>query len=264
LLRVSFVSLMLAAAVAHADRIEPSAPATCKVARGSISVTLRPDATVQELVTWFTSHSCKNVVFDSQVDRAATVTVVAPKKLTLRQAQQLFVDSVEAIGLLVQVKPDTIVLRVDPTTVNPCTTVASAEANVADPSKLTDDERRAHVAKLLDKGVRKINDTTYEVTRALANQVIAHTTLFDTGVRMVPAVKDGKPAGWKLYALRPDSLFARLGLANGDTLQAINGITMDSEAGTLEAFTKAKSARELLVSVIRRDAPVTINIKFVK
>jgi general secretion pathway protein C len=43
------------------------------------------------------------------------------------------------------------------------------------------------------------------------------------GARVVPAVKNGKPDGFKLYAIRPSSVYSKLGLTNGDTIQSING-----------------------------------------
>jgi general secretion pathway protein C len=36
--------------------------------------------------------------------------------------------------------------------------------------------------------------------------------------------------------MRPDSIYARLGLKNGDILQRVNGFTLDSPTQTLEAY----------------------------
>ncbi len=64
------------------------------------------------------------------------------------------------------------------------------------------------------------------MTRALLDKIIANPMAAASSVRTVPAVKDGKPAGFKLYAIRPGSLFARLGFLNGDTLVSINGFDL--------------------------------------
>ena len=43
-----------------------------------------------------------------------------------------------------------------------------------------------------------------------------------TRARLVPNFRDGQTVGFRLYAVRPGSLVARLGIANGDTLLAVN------------------------------------------
>jgi general secretion pathway protein C len=78
------------------------------------------------------------------------------------------------------------------------------------------------------------------------------------GARVVPSMKNGKPDGFKLYAIRPSSAFARLGLANGDTLQSINGFELTSADKALEVYTKLREATSLEVEVTRRGKPVTL------
>jgi general secretion pathway protein C len=68
----------------------------------------------------------------------------------------------------------------------------------------------------------------------------------------VPAVKDGKPDGFKLYAIRPSSVYSKLGLQNGDTLQSINGFDLTSADKALEVYTKLREATSLQVTVTRR------------
>ncbi len=65
------------------------------------------------------------------------------------------------------------------------------------------------------------------------------------GARVVPAVKNGKPDGFKLYAIRPSSVYAKLGLQNGDTLQSINGFDLTSADKALEVYTKLREATSL-------------------
>ena len=65
------------------------------------------------------------------------------------------------------------------------------------------------------------------------------------GARVVPAVKNGKPDGFKLYAIRPSSVYAKLGLQNGDTLQSINGFELTSADKALEVYTKLREATSL-------------------
>ena len=82
--------------------------------------------------------------------------------------------------------------------------------------------------------------------------------------RVVPAMKDGKPQGFKLYAVRPGSFYARLGLANGDTITAINGFDLTSAEKGLEVYTKLRNATALELDLIRRGKPGKLQITIIK
>jgi len=69
-------------------------------------------------------------------------------------------------------------------------------------------------------------------------------------------MKDGKSDGFKLYAIRASSVFASLGLLNGDTLQAVNGQELTSADKALDAFTKLASAKTVTLQIVRRGAKV--------
>ena len=104
----------------------------------------------------------------------------------------------------------------------------------------------------VDKGVKKIDDTHYEIDRALVDMVLGDPNLVARGARIVPSIKDGKANGFKVYAIRPNSAFAKIGLQNGDTLHSVNGFEMTSPDKALEVYTKVKSANNLTISMTRR------------
>ncbi|MEZ4363260.1 MAG: type II secretion system protein GspC [Kofleriaceae bacterium] len=110
----------------------------------------------------------------------------------------------------------------------------------------------------LDSGIRKLSDTSFEVDRALVDKALANPMAIAKGARIVPSVKDGKPDGFKLYAIRQNSVYSKLGLSNGDTLQSINGYGLTSAEAALEVYTKLREATALEVSVSRRGKPVTL------
>jgi general secretion pathway protein C len=71
-------------------------------------------------------------------------------------------------------------------------------------------------------------------------------------------VKDGKPEGFKLYAIRPGSLFDRLGMLNGDTMTSINGFALTSADKALEVYTKLRETKEIEVDLVRGGKPVKL------
>jgi len=110
----------------------------------------------------------------------------------------------------------------------------------------------------IDNGIKKIDENNYEIDKALVDKVLANPMAVAKGARVVPAVKNGQPDGFKLYAIRPSSVYAKLGLTNGDTLQSINGFELTSADKALEVYTKLREATSLEVSVTRRGKPMTL------
>jgi general secretion pathway protein C len=111
----------------------------------------------------------------------------------------------------------------------------------------------------VDKGVKKIDETHYDIDRGLIDKILTDPTAAARAARIVPSIKDGKPNGFKLYAIRPNSLFAKIGMQNGDTISSINGFDMSSPDKALEVYTKVRSASNLSVSVVRRGQPVNMD-----
>lgn len=111
----------------------------------------------------------------------------------------------------------------------------------------------------IDSGIKKIDETTFEVDRALIDKLLANPLAASKGARVTPSIKNGKPNGIKLYAIRPSSIYSKLGLSNGDTIHSINGFELDSLDKGLEVYQKVKDASGLQVSVTRRGKPVTLN-----
>lgn len=133
--------------------------------------------------------------------------------------------------------------------------IAAAPAVVPDtPAVENKDEMQA----ALDSGIRKISDNNYEIDKALVEKVLANPMAVAKGARVVPAMKDGKPAGFKLYAIRPDSVYSKLGLSNGDTIDSINGFELNSAEKALEVYTKLREANALQMNVTRRGKPVEL------
>ena len=109
--------------------------------------------------------------------------------------------------------------------------------------------------------IQHSDDTHYTVPRSLVDAVLANPMAIAKGARIVPAAKDGKPHGFKLYAIRPTSIYALLGFRNGDTLLAVNGFEMTSPDKALEAYTKLRDATDLSVDIERRGQPLTLTFK---
>lgn len=84
---------------------------SCGKARGPISVTLKPETELKDLLTWAMGFTCKNFIYESSIlQRSKKLTIIAPNKMSPQQAYRLFLVSLSTMGL--SVVPKGNVLRV--------------------------------------------------------------------------------------------------------------------------------------------------------
>jgi general secretion pathway protein C len=105
----------------------------------------------------------------------------------------------------------------------------------------------------------RCNGQNCEIDRSLVEKMLSNTALLATAARFVPSIKDGRPNGFKLYAIRPNSIFAALQFQNGDTIKSINGMEISSPDQALGVYTKLRTASHLTTVAERRNETVTMD-----
>ena len=106
--------------------------------------------------------------------------------------------------------------------------------------------------------IAEVQHFHYRVLRAALARELDAPHLLGASCRIVPTIHDARPAGFKLYAIRPNSLFARLGLQNGDRIVRINGTELTTPDRALEIYTQVRQARLVRVDVERRGVPTQL------
>jgi general secretion pathway protein C len=107
-----------------------------------------------------------------------------------------------------------------------------------------------------ESGIRAVGEHAYEIPNEELQNALSRLDLLATQARVVPAIEDGKPAGFKLAAIRPGSLYTKIGLQNGDVLKRINGLTLDTPEKMLEAFAKLREAKHIELDIGRAGGSV--------
>ena len=110
------------------------------------------------------------------------------------------------------------------------------------------------------EGIVKVSDHEFRIPRKTLDELLADPMRSAGRVRIVPSIKNGNPNGFKLYAVRPSSVFAKLGFQNGDTIHEINGVALASAEKALEVYSKLQSADEFVVTLTRRGQPHSLRI----
>jgi general secretion pathway protein C len=78
-------------------------------------------------------------------------------------------------------------------------------------------------------------------------------------VRIRPHFTSGKPDGFRLTGIRPNSIFYNMGLKSGDIITGVNNNTIESVDDVLKFYQSLQSSSRVALQVKRRGRPKTIN-----
>lgn len=76
--------------------------------------------------------------------------------------------------------------------------------------------------------------------------------------RAVPYFKEGKSIGLRLFAIRPGSLYEKIGLLNGDILKAVNDKSLGDFREAVMLFDKLKAEKSIVLDLERNLNPLRI------
>ncbi len=93
-------------------------------------------------------------------------------------------------------------------------------------------------------GIRRTG-THYQIRRAALDRVLADPSALPESARFVPSLGNGKPNGFKVYAVRPCGIMDFLGLQNGDRIESLNGMDLSTPDHALLAYQKLHRAGHL-------------------
>ena len=78
-------------------------------------------------------------------------------------------------------------------------------------------------------------------------------------MRAVPYMKDGESLGFRVFNIRPDSIFERMGLKNGDVIQNVNCNELRDPAKALSLLDTVGSASSIKIDLLRNAQPTTLS-----
>jgi general secretion pathway protein C len=102
------------------------------------------------------------------------------------------------------------------------------------------------------EGVKQLSENQYVVARSEINNALTNLSDLATKARIVPSFKNGVANGFKLFSIVPDSLYAKIGVQNGDVIRRINGYEMNSPDKALEIYQKLRDASRIEIEIERR------------
>ncbi len=100
-------------------------------------------------------------------------------------------------------------------------------------------------------GIRQVTSDKWMVDRREIEAVVENMPQFLTKARLIPNFTDGKPDGFRIFAIDPGSVYSKIGLVNGDILQRINGVEIKDPANFARVFQQLKDEREITIDLVR-------------
>jgi general secretion pathway protein C len=108
-------------------------------------------------------------------------------------------------------------------------------------------------------GVAESGENRFVVDQRELNNALENMNQLLTQARMVPFFNAGKAEGFRIFAIRPNSLFEKIGLRDGDVLQRVNGNELTDPARAFELFEQLKDEKAVSVDLLRNGAKQTLS-----
>ena len=112
---------------------------------------------------------------------------------------------------------------------------------------------RKNVSKSrLGRPVKKTNFNQSPVRKAIIDNPQDNIGVIMKQVKFRPHFTEGEPDGLMVYGIRPNSIFRKMGLRNGDIIKDINGTPIVSAEDASSLFSEIEDADDAKVTLFRR------------
>lgn len=101
-------------------------------------------------------------------------------------------------------------------------------------------------------------ENVFGITRTDLESQMANLPDLLTQARGVPNIVGGRIDGFKITEIVPNSLFAKLGVKDGDVLKEVDGEKLDSPAKAMELYNTLRTKNKINISGDRNGKPFTM------
>ncbi|HEY2386638.1 MAG TPA: type II secretion system protein GspC [Candidatus Binatia bacterium] len=102
--------------------------------------------------------------------------------------------------------------------------------------------------------IRKTADDKFVIDRRELEKTVANINEVFTQARAVPYFEDGKTVGFRIFAIKPGSVFEKIGLQNGDIINRVNGVELTDPTKAISLFTELQNEGHIAVDLKRNQA----------
>jgi len=115
------------------------------------------------------------------------------------------------------------------------------------------------MAERIDEGINKMGDGEFTLSRELVEDAFDNIGSLMRGARIVPKLDKGQIVGIKVFRIKKNSLYKKIGLQNGDIIHRINSVDFKGPEDILKVFTELRSASSINIDITRDNQRQTLN-----
>ncbi len=101
-------------------------------------------------------------------------------------------------------------------------------------------------------GINEVEEGVYEIDGKMLDELLSNPSDILTKARVVP-----HDDGLRFFAIRPNSIFAKIGIRNGDTVHRINDVGLDNVENAFSLFEDLKGESRFSIDLTRRGKRLT-------
>jgi general secretion pathway protein C len=108
-------------------------------------------------------------------------------------------------------------------------------------------------------GVVRVDAHTWQISRELLLENFSNLGSLSQQAQFVPNMVQGQQRGFRVTQLKGGSLLQQIGLQNGDVLQKVNGMDIQSPQDMMQTYQQLQSEATMRLEVLRGNRPTTLN-----
>jgi general secretion pathway protein C len=116
-----------------------------------------------------------------------------------------------------------------------------------------------HTASRASSGNRPSRSQRVSLRRNMIDNAIKDVSSLMTQIKIRPHMVEGQSSGLSLSSIKPNSIFRRMGLRNGDVLKSVDGQEIRTVDDALRLYESLKSTDKVSVQLERRGSDRTID-----
>jgi general secretion pathway protein C len=110
----------------------------------------------------------------------------------------------------------------------------------------------------LGESIRKVGENKYEIDSKDIKAAMDNMEQLASAARIVPSFENGNPVGFKVFRIKPDSFYNKLGIRNGDVISKINGFEINSTEKALQMYQILRTEKNISLDITRRGQKMTM------
>jgi type II secretion system protein C len=103
------------------------------------------------------------------------------------------------------------------------------------------------------------DQTDFAVSESELNDSLSNLPLLLSQARAVPYFRNGQSIGMRLFAIRKDSMYEKLGLQNGDIITTVNENSLSDPSQAIRLFEQLKNEKQVTVKLERNGSERAMN-----